>query len=327
MLANAAMQRKAIGLSNVLFDWDCYPTFYGSKFAVCPGDKRLFDIPEKTTEAALVPLYATAETLETFAKRNSSKRMFLYLVPDNQNISDAPVISLVDNALSYPHILTVFQATDVDVTVIDGGVTYDEFRSGWYKTDHHWNIIGAYNAYLEIAHAMGFKADSTKVDDAFSYEDIQFRGTLSRRSLDDVYFDTLMDIKLDAEESYQVAIDGGETGGSELLVRREVYSSGKQGKNAFTSHYGEYFNFGGGLTVIENTANRSGKELLVIADSFASCIDRFLAEKYETVYVLDPRNSNISASQMLDEHDAITDILVLMCYANLIAQSTTSALS
>lgn len=326
MLGNAAMQRKAISLSNIVFKWDCYPTFYGSQYALCPEDQCLFDIPDKKTEAALVPLRAAAEALERFGGRNPSKRAFLYLVPDNQNIPGAPVAPLVANALSYPQMLSVVRSECSNAVVIDGGVSYDQFLEGWYRTDHHWNIQGAYAAYTKIAQAMGLKVDAARTMDIISYGGIQFRGTLARRSLDDSFFDVLTDIKTDSEQDLLVSVDGGETGGPELLVRRDAYDRGWYGGNRFTSHYGEYFNFGPGLVTIRNTSNHSGSGLLVIADSFSSCLDRFFAENYEFVYMLDPRNSNKTANQLLDENESIVDVLVLMCRSNFVAQSTINAL-
>lgn len=323
ILGNAGIQRGAIGISSSIFGWNCYPTYYGSEFVVCPEEQRLFDMPDKATEELFEPFYATAEALTCFAGRNPEKNVYLYLAPDNQNVSGAPAAHLVANALSYSQMLEVFRFADIGVSVIDGGVSYTQFLDGWYKTDHHWNILGAYSAYARIAYAMGLQVAG---GDVISYGDVEFRGTLARRSLDDDYYDVLVDIESDSEPNLLVTIDEDETGGSELLVQRDTYEEGRQGKNRFTSHYGEYFNFGAGMMTIENLGDHSGKELLLITDSFGFCLDRFFAENYEVVYVLDPRNSDKTANQLIYEHGKIDDILVLMCRSNLTAQSTIDAL-
>ena len=68
---------------------------------------------------------------------------------------------------------------------------------------------------------------------------------------------------------------------------------------------------GGNHALVEiNTDANNGRKLIVIKDSFSHCFVPFLAEHFETIYMVDFRYNNMKVSNFIEENE-ITDILVL----------------
>lgn len=177
----------------------------------------------------------------------------------------------------------------------------------YYRTDHHWTAMGAYEAYKAYCAKMGLPVKSlqdfglTKVSDTFY-------GTIYSKTLDAA-------AKADAVYAPQnlptvkVIVDGQKVLDSvyapEVLKQKDHYA---------------YF-FGGNFGTVEiETDVKNGKHLLVFKDSFANSFVPYLLGEYEKITMVDLRfyGGNV---QLLAESSAATQILFLYEMTNLLTDT------
>lgn len=325
LLWNAKLQRNAIALSNVLFRWDCLPTFYGSVLVAVPGDGRLLEVAHKDTAEAEHLSNSMAAAYEAFAGRHQNLRTFVYFGPDSLNVEGTPTAALMSKPLTYDKIAEPFFRLASSFTMIDGNVPYKEFRETWYKTDHHWSIEGAYRAYCKIAEKMGFGDEIVKPSGSVEFQTPPFYGSLSRRSLDSDYWDFIADYDIDFPD-FDVTINGKKRS-FESLAHHDLYEKNKKiVENRFANRYAEYFHNDYGLIEMDNPSAQSDRVLLIVGDSYSNCMERFMAVHYSKTYVLDPRHQDGSIDSFLEEHDDVDDVLFVMRSTNLLSDRTREAL-
>lgn len=326
LLTSASLQRTAITASNILFHWECYPTFYGSDIAAVPSQGRLVEIAEKATGEILATGERVRDEIDAFSERHPDQHVFVFLGPDSMNIQGSPTAALESDPLTYDQLEAIFEDNDGKFQWISGNITYDEFLDGWHKTDHHWNIQGAFAAYERMAAALGFGDEVLIPSELITYEEPPFRGASARRGLMSSYEDRITDFRFSSFPQLSVTINGSE-GTSEDLVHEKAYGSGSWDVNPFANHYADYFHTDYGLVTIRNEESDSDEDLLIVADSYSNCMERFLATHYRTTYVLDPRHLNTTLDEFLTEHEDVSDVLFIMRGLNLLYETTEHALS
>lgn len=171
----------------------------------------------------------------------------------------------------------------------------------YYRTDHHWTLLGAYAAYSVYSdanelesHTYGYFAAKKISED--------FLGTMYSR---------VMAPGAEADTMYaasnipqaQVICDGEEKSGIydvEKLTQKDKYG---------------YF-FGGNYGQIDiHVNNETSKKLLVIKDSYANSFVPFLMENYDKITMLDLRYYKKSVQTLLEE-ESYDRILVLYEMSN-----------
>lgn len=156
----------------------------------------------------------------------------------------------------------------------------------YYRTDHHWTLKGAYEAYCEYCKEMGI--DIRKYDE-FNVKEIcdNFYGSLYSKVLDrEASPDKIYATFSDALANIKVTKDGKITDGiynEKGLTRKDKYS---------------YF-FGGNCGRVDiSTEVKNGSKLLVIKDSFANCFVPFLIDSYSEITMIDPRYYSGSITEL-----------------------------
>lgn len=325
LLSNAALQRAAIATSNTLFGWPCYPTFYGSDIGVDVEAERLFEVPSYETASANRAIEHTAQAMTAFAERHPDVKTFVYLGTDAAHVADGVAAPLMSHPETYPIICDTFLACKGDaLTWIDGEVSYEDYLSWWYKTDHHWNTAGAFEGYRRIATALGYGDNLLVPTDVVEQEQPRFYGALARLGLDSDYYDTIIDYKFDTFPEYGVAINQKEVEESELFetdVDAIAWDS-----NQYANRYSEYFHDDYANITITNSDSSSHDALLIVGDSYTNCMERFLAAHYKTTYVFDARKTSTTLDEFLLDHEDVTDVVFLMRNANMFYKTTTAAL-
>lgn len=325
LLANAELQFETICASNVLFEWNCLPTFYGSSLvATSTGGGRLLEIAGKATSQTLEDYSSMAVLYDKFAASHPDVRTFLYLGPDSLNVTGTPTAQLVSSPLTYDVIRGLLANESVSYTWIDGDMSYEEFADRWYRTDHHWTVDGAYDAYRRIAEAMEI-GDVVAEGESIVYDRPTFYGSLSRRALSEVSVDRISDYVFDLPK-LTVRINGEETS-FESLVHKDLYADGGWNANRFANRYAEYYHTDYGLIQIDNPDPTEDRSLLIVGDSYTNCMERFLASNFATTYVLDPRYDEQTIDDFMAEHPDIDDVLFLMRSTNFFSETTRKALS
>lgn len=326
LLTTAAWQRGAIATSNVLFGWECYPTFYDSDIVDIPSEGRLAEIAKKADEDLVACARRVAAGMDALGREFPERRFFVYLGPDSLNVSGSPTADLVSNPLTYEGIQALFEERDGAFQMIEGDVGYEDFRDQWFTTDHHWNNAGAYAAYGRIASALGFGDALLQPVGELSYDEPAFFGALARQGLITAYSDHVADFSFKDFPNLTVSINGKEAS-EEDVAHREMYVEGAWDENRYANRYAEYYHGDKGLIEFGNPDVSTDAELLIVTDSYSNSMERLLAAHYRTTYALDPRHTSTTVAQFLEEHDKVVDVVFIMREANLLYETTEKALA
>ena len=163
----------------------------------------------------------------------------------------------------------------------------------YYKTDHHWNVYGAYEAYKAFWEKKEMTAQTL---DSFDIKTVSsdFRGTLFSK----VPFSKQQDeIALPAIPEIEASADG---------TRIDFYFLDALD----TQDQYNVFQGGNHGTVEITNKNGNGKTLLILKDSFANSFVPFLVGEYSKIVMLDERYTFISLKDYVDSL-APDEILVL----------------
>ena len=167
----------------------------------------------------------------------------------------------------------------------------------YYKSDHHWTSLGAYYAWQAIALAL-----QTPSDDEYQVLTVadDFSGTMASTSGDYNVYDKVDIYVNQPEVDYYVEYSG------DPVKYSSIYrSEALEQKNKY-----EVF-FGGNFPKITiTTLNETGKNLLVLKDSYANCFIQFLLPHYDHIIMVDPRYYSDDLEAELNASD-ITDVLIL----------------
>ena len=194
-------------------------------------------------------------------------------------------------------ILSKTQLTDVRDSLKNA---FESGNTVYYKTDHHLTSYGCYILYSEF---MKEAALSPIAKEKFNIETYKnFCGTTRASS---GYFLTKgEDIELwNSPFVLEVSVSNGkkhEKTQDSFFFREHLENDDKYPVFADGNH---------ALTKITNKS-KSGKNLLVIKDSYAHCTANFLSCEYENVYMIDLRYYRFPVSEFIKENE-IDELLFL----------------
>lgn len=169
----------------------------------------------------------------------------------------------------------------------------------YYRTDHHWTILGAWYGYNALCSALG--ADAVKRED-FTPETVsrEFNGTLYSQS--GIHW-----LEPDTMEYWvpegEISVTSWRTGKPEPSA---LYD------RSYLSEKDKYSSFLGGnqpLCLLENPSAPDGRTLLVVRDSYADSMAPFLAESFQKVVLLDLRTFHRPVAAYAEECGA--DVIVI----------------
>lgn len=179
------------------------------------------------------------------------------------------------------------QTESLNLTAIN---LYDPLceKNNYYRTDHHYTTLGAYQTYELLSGALGFEAKSI---DFFKRDTVSknFCGTSMRTS---AFYLALKDeitlFRYDGDNDYTVTADG------------EDISLYDMSKLNTTDQYAVFL--GGNHARVDISSGENKPKLLIIRDSFADSLAPFLALHYDLT-LIDLRYYNDNVQQLtLDEN-------------------------
>lgn len=248
-----------------------------------------------------------SQFINTQAKQLGEDRVAAMLVPTADEILKD---KLPQYAPSYNQtaVFDRFRESVPNSTYIDVASVLREHADEYiyYKTDHHWTTDGAYYAYRAYCDQLGIQGLMREDFDITTVTNDFFGTIYSKAHLQSTKPDSINRYLPKLNASYRVDFNMGEKQADSLYVdsflqKRDKYS---------------YF-LGGNNAVVEITSeNKNGKTLLLIKDSFAHSIAPFLANDYETIFMVDLRYYNGKMTAFIEEN-SVTDLLVLYNFATL----------
>ncbi len=310
ILANASMQRNIIELSASLFSYKTIHTFYGSGYVWNTELNVVCSQAEKGTKGRANNFNSVASALNKLQRKFEGVSIGVAL-PDTDSYGDSSITaSLVSKHLGHTFRENNFyKKLDSSIKVVD--LSYqnsDELYKDYYRTDLHWNIKGAYRGYKKIMDTCFPNFEQVELSDLKTYIEPDVIGHRSRGGLcvlNDK--DKMIDYDVNLQ-NMTIKIDG-EDRTYEDICHVGMYSSQSWDKNPYRSRYEEYYH--NNYAKIEfDTDNHSGRNLVLIGDSFTSCIERLFASSFDKVIAIDSRYFDNSLSQLIEDN-AITDIIVV----------------
>ncbi len=201
-----------------------------------------------------------------------------YFPPYYSNERNKSVWELVNDAhISLTDVLAEAQQSD------DGA---------FYKTDHHWNYLGAYTAYQSLGAYLGYTPKRLQ-DFNIELLSSEFYGTTYSTS--GFFFVNSEEIKAPAVEEGRYLTTIVDTGitldgfyDTSYLEKKDKYSAFLSGNNAHVK--------------IVDTQNSEKETLLIIKDSFSHSLAPYLCEHYN-IELIDPRYFTDSIEEYILEND------------------------
>ena len=173
----------------------------------------------------------------------------------------------------------------------------------YYRTDHHWTGRGAYEASVIYKEAEGLEVKDYEYYEPYTATD-EFYGTLYSKVLDSASVADTMELPMNIPE-VSVEISGRDN------TLSGIYDNDKlKVKDKYAVFFGG--NFG---EVVISTGKGTGKNLLVVKDSFANSFVPYLLEDYDNIVMVDLRFFSGSVSEVAEEYNA-GNMLVLYEMSN-----------
>jgi hypothetical protein len=175
----------------------------------------------------------------------------------------------------------------------------------YYITDHHWTAVGVLQAYRDIIDQFKSKipdmSDAREPVEYYVVEGVKFNGVHSRElSKYDIYDDfAFYDFNLPSHD---------QIGGTSLKTMMRKFK-----RNDFKANSSLYEQFYQWAEKYDYTDNDTGRNLLLIGDSFMYCQAELLASHFDETYTL-----HVDVKKEFDYNEyikkkGITDVMVL-CY-------------
>lgn len=290
IVISSALQRKGIEASNVIFDWECYPTFYGSERLFIPESNAVTYMPRKYSDEYVKKWHDFADEIKEVALAHPDKNFVLYVVQGYTEPAVNPAYDLVSDPLS-PRRCAETLGSGMEGCENIRVLTQDfddlsEYYSQFFTTDHHWNIGGAFGGYRQICETLNLNA--IDMGGKKPIDDYLFTGATARWGVDllqESVFDSGYDFSnLSIEMTDGVIIDGS---------NHDFFWD----CNPLGRPYLFYDNYYGCTGHCSITGGHGDKKGLLVGNSYKEALQRPLAESYKELEV----GINISLSAYVAE--------------------------
>ncbi len=203
-----------------------------------------------------------------------------------------------------PNIDYIYSQMGPNVTTVDayGEIARHTDEYIYFRTDHHWTVTGAYYAYVAFCQAAGFEP---KPYDSYEWNRKEpFYGTLYAQTQDST---------LRANPDYVDYPTISAPHQAFMYKRGQPYTpyastimaDYAQGANM----YSVFLHGDQPLTEIR-TENKNGRKAVVVKESFGNAFSPFLAEHYETLYIVDQRYFELNLPDFIREN-GVTDLIFI----------------
>lgn len=278
IIFGAWTQRMGIEVSNAVFNYDCYPTFYGSNRIYLNDVDAVSYLPQRNSNEYVARWTDFANGLKRVAQQYPEKNFVVYVVQGYTEPAINPAYELVHDPLS-PRLCS--QTLSAHLKDMDNVhvLTHDfddlgDYYSQFFTTDHHWNIDGAFEGYDQICSIL----DLTPIheDGIKRIENYLFTGATARWGVD-LLQESVFDCRYDFSNLSIQRSDGEVINGND---HRLFWNCSPLGKP-----YLFYDTYYGGVGNCSITGGYGNKNALLIGNSFKEALQRPLAESYASLYV------------------------------------------
>jgi hypothetical protein len=310
IIYNAFAQRVVIQTANAPFQFGAYPTRFGSVDAYVPDDGLLLEIPAR--EDDLVDVYQKASKAFGSMVESYPDVRWRFAMPDRSySAESSPLHDYIANPADHSFIVDTFRSSCsgecvfVDLSASD----FDEWRTWYFCSDHHWRVQGAYEAYCRICDSFGWDPVEARYTRLF---DGPFYGSLVRKSLCNEAYDYIDGLLVPLSGDVEVVVNGESKDVSYLGYAFRNDGGAYVRQHKYENGYLHCFHGDAGILEIHNPDATNDASLLIIGDSYTDNCEALYAATYSHVYVIDPRHYEGTLSSFFQAHE-IDDALVLCC--------------
>ncbi len=282
LFLDAAVKRFPIQMSNLIFNFPVYPTYYGSKRYYVPDSDSLVFEPVKRDDNLVKGAENFCIQLKNLAKEFPNKRFIFCLLPGGAFSVHNPLDQFTDNPLPTEMWADAFInniSGQPNVFFYTDAKSYEDRNSyyqNYYRSDHHWNIRGAAKCFDQVFNALGRPMAAP-----FSFKQADEVPLLGSSSLIGLMplFDQVEDLEYDPTTVNFIGPDGS----IQLYPMHEFKALSPKVKACL--FYSEYFDKLPMYRVINTSAGKKGRAML-ISDSYGALARTFLAQQYSEVIPL-----------------------------------------
>ncbi len=292
----------------------------GSNYSSTPAEGGVYFGAENHLYEVLLPdrsgiFRNNISALNRFADKTGLP-LYIEAVPSGSQEQPEKLPLFAPNHDQHVEINEIKSAAGKNTKVIDLFDTLSD-KTGqdyYFKTDHHWNIWGAYEGYKSLVTAMGLPAVD-KEDFNFKAVSNEFYGTLYSKAIlsgqePDVFY--LPEYKKKADITQQT---GKQVRNSlywdEYLQKKDKYSAFLGGNHS--------------VDIVKNADIKNGKKLLILKDSYANSMIPFLAMNFSEIHIIDLRYYNQDIYSYMDKN-GITDTAAIYSIKQLCEVSVSNKL-
>lgn len=240
--------------------------------------------------------------IQKFLSENQDMQAVAMLVPSPGHILEEKLprgSMLYDDAGMYA--LAKQMVTSAEFVDCRDTLKAQKDKDIYYRTDHHWTGYGAWLGYEAYCKAAGLTAKDYESFEPTCVSE-EFLGTLYSKALDAA---AVPDAVILPKSLPEVTVQIGKE------ERDSIYDETKLDTK---DKYAVFFGGNYGQVTIQTSAG-TGKNLLIVKDSFANSMVPYLLEDYDTIVMVDLRYFRGSLSALKKEQK-ITDFLLLYEMSN-----------
>lgn len=184
-------------------------------------------------------------------------------------------------------------------------------NSIYYKTDHHWNLKGAFYGYKALC--QGLNTDVVDIGN-YSFEVLydKFKGTTYSKINILGEDEILYKLKPNFEYEYEVIINNDSSKIYNDLYFEEYLDS--------PDKYSVYLSGNQAVVNIKSKALKNDKKILLIKDSFTHSMIPFLVSSYSDITMIDLRYFNQGISEYM-RNNKFDDIVVIYNISNFLEEN------
>ncbi len=189
--------------------------------------------------------------------------------------------------------------------------SYEEYKNYFYKNDHHWNYMGSYQGFIDIAKLLGIKEVVSPVGENTNHEN--FFGSYARTTNNYDYPEEFVYYEFDIPE-HKTYINGVEG----KYNHYEEYRNHDYEYDELMMYYTYAYVYGDDYAeVVFDFDQPEKKNLLIISNSYSNAVNELIAQYFDKTYVVDLRcfkettGKDFSISDYLIEKD-IDEALIIM---------------
>ena len=294
LLGNAALQRADIELANAVFGWDCYPSQFGTDYAVVPSRSAIITIAPSPLQRQLDATKRWVHSVNRVVDSHPDVK-FVYEALDDTTTTEAnPTREMVSKPWDQDWIReNVLDALDERITVIyDRIESQDELFSLWLSTEHHWKLERAITAYNKVGAVLGWEPVAWENEHVIVDK---WYGSSARYGLDLNYSDSLEDIPVD-----YAGLTSYVNGTEEYRGLKSEIAHGENPELFFGDPpynvYGDYYGNVEAETIWENTSATNGLTCLFVEQSFGPPLEPYIARNYARTICVSPANEFVEQS-------------------------------